>query len=116
VGGLFEALAHGRFEGNGDVDVGFEAADAAGGRCDHFLGDLDGGVAEVQAMALGDDAEDGEDAGSQCGGDKVGGREQLALAHIVDGRVGGDEGTRGHVASGTVELAFVRDLDFDHGA
>src|SRR5258706_12271239 len=93
-----------------------EAADAADRGGDHFLGDLGGCAGDVEVVALGDDPHGGEDAGGQRGGDQVGGREGLPLAHVVLRRVGGEGAAAGAVGGGGWEWAGVDGRGFNHCA
>src|SRR5688500_12390337 len=63
VGGVFEALLGLLVQFLWHVDGAGEAADPSRGRADHFLGDPGGGAADVDVVAVGDDAHRRQDAG-----------------------------------------------------
>lgn len=60
----------------------------------HDLGNIDLGAHQIDAVVHGLDAHDGHDAVAKGGGQKVGGREGLALAAVVGGGVGNNFAAR----------------------
>lgn len=97
-----------------DVNLHGESLDHARGCCGHLFINGGGGAVDVDAKGAGLNAEDGEDACAEGGGDEVGGGEAFAFALVVLGRVGGELGARGAVYGATVEVALIFELDGYH--
>ena len=114
AGGAFEEFSVGVGGGKRDGEVELEALDPARLVVRHEFTDGDGHPFDGDFLALGDDADDGGHAGTERGGDEIGGREGLAAAVVVERGVGDEGVAGGHVDGAAVQVAFIGELDLDH--
>ena len=96
-------------DGNGQADNATRGVGA------HFLVDDDFHACEIDLLTLSDDTHDGGHAGTEGGGDEIGGGKCLAATVVIDRSIGDESISRRNVQGGAVELAFVINADFYHG-
>ena len=114
VGNVFQLLHLIRRQLRGHVKMNSQSRDAADRGLGHMFFHGDAGASKIDIHRTRGNTHDGEDAGAESGGDKVGGGEAFAFAVVVFGGVGVKAGAGGAVNGLAPEVAEIGGFDFNH--